>query len=388
MNHIYFKRIKRHIIAQEHHFFCIMQPGFEEVAKKEAIDCGFKLEDEIEPGGFLASGKLDNMYRLHIQSKTINRIIMRINHFYADTFQSLEKKLQQIPWELYFNNGDAIAVKVSSSKSKLIHRKAIEERAIKYIISVAKSKDIKISDHPSDNPQTIFIRGNHDRFTVSLDCSGELLYKRGYKESSHSAPIRETTAAAILLSSGFLDCDVMLDPMCGSGTFTLEAINMTIAPHQSLKRSFAFMKWPSFKEKSYEFLLKNEESLRHDSPNIYTSDIDEKSLIAAKNNINSLSPQNHVTFSQKDFFSETVPLPEGKKGLIVINPPYGHRLSKDDSVQLYQKLGHHLKDNYRDWGYGVIVPGETNERHLALKPDKKILFFNGGIKAALLIKMP
>jgi len=386
MNHIYHKRIKRHIIAQEHEFFSIMQPGFEEAAQKEVTLCGLKLKEESETGGFLATGKLEDMYRLHIQSKTINRVIMRITTFYADSFSTLEKKLQQIPWELYFNNGDDISVKVSSSKSKLIHRTAIEERAVKQINSVTLDKGIILSSKPTDSPQVIFIRGNHDLFTVSIDCSGELLYKRGYKDATHPAPIRETTAAAILQSSGFLETDILLDPLCGSGTFSLEALNMTLAPSETIKRSFAFMKWPSFKDKTYEYLLKNEAPIRNDTPEIYTSDIDEKHLDSAKKNINSLLPENSVIFSQKDFFKNTIQLPEGKKGLIVINPPYGHRL--ENSSEFYKNLGLILKDSYRDWGYGIIVAGETNEKHMALKPDKKILFFNGGIKAALLIKMP
>ena len=168
---------------------------------------------------------------------------------------SCKKKLSDIPWELFLFAGPLPQVHATARHCKLYHSEAISERLLTAIAARKKNAEF-LAPHKKflTTPQTIYIRGVDDRFTISIDSSGENLYKRGIKKHGGKAPLRETAAAAALMLAGYTGAEPLVDPMCGSGTFALEAALMSknIAPGSY--RDFAFMGWPSYQHQRWMYL--------------------------------------------------------------------------------------------------------------------------------------
>ena len=178
--------------------------------------------------------------------------------------------------------------------------------------------------------QTILIRGVNDRFSLSLDAGGGPLYDRGYRQFVNEAPLRETLAAALLNAAGLTDNTILIDPMCGSGTFTLEAASITAGIPAGRNRRFPFEFWPSFRPARYDWIVKKAEEALAAPCRIYASDINPDSLKAAEANWKLLSEKGleiSPCFNQSDFFKEPCPVEEKERAraLLILNPPYGMR---------------------------------------------------------------
>ena len=386
------RRIKRHIIGEEHVFFSIVQPGFEDRAGIELSDIGLKLKENFIEGGIEFSGKLDSCFIASLLSRTVNRIIMRIAEFRTVNYYELERQIRSFPWELYISQECKILFRSSSSKSKIYHTGKLEEifingineRLAKYNIILYAGADLAPA-----HSQIIFLRNNRDICTVSLDASGEFLYKRGIRKNINKAPIRETTASLILLESKIENYDLIIDPMCGSGALSIEAASIFTKTPPGLKKEFTFMHWPSFKEKSYNHIKKNlmkniipQEKIKQE---IITSDIDSKEVEIAKSNIpEELSKI--ITPKTIDFFSLPSDIAKNKKALIVLNPPYGKRIISQKTKSIYTEIGKKVRNDFKNCGYAIIIPDHEKENSLNLKYDRKIAIMNGGIKIKILFK--
>jgi len=384
-----YRRIKRHVIAEEHVFFSIVQPGFEKRAGNELANIGLTIKDNFIEGGVEFFGKLNSCFIASLLSRTSNRIIMRIGEFRTANYYELERQIRSFPWELYISPECKIQFRSSSSKSKIYHTGKLEEiflngineRLIKYNI-ISNGEESKYS-------QTIFLRNNRDICIVSLDASGEFLYKRGIRKNINKAPIRETTASLILLESDIENYDLIIDPMCGSGTFSIEAASIFTKTPPGLKKEFTFMHWPSFKDKSFNYIKKNlikdiipQELIKQE---IITSDIDSKEIETAKSNI---PEELNKIIKPKiaDFFSLPSDIVKNKKTLIVLNPPYGKRINSQNIKSIYTEIGKKIRNDFKNCAYAIIIPDYEKENSLNLKYDRKIAIMNGGIKVKILFK--
>jgi putative N6-adenine-specific DNA methylase len=223
---------------------------------------------------------------------------------------------------------------------------------------------------------------------VSLDSSGDLLYRRSEKERVTTAPLRETLASLILMEARLDRYDVLLDPMCGSGTFSLEGAGIMLKRPAGARRDFAFTAWPAFSEPAFNHMKKSApEGPAADgaAPIVYASDSDPAAVEAARENIEAAGLSRFVDLQRRDFFREPVPVPPGKRCLVAVNPPYGRRLG-DDSEGLYRALGACMRRWYGECGYAVITPSLEHEKILSLGYDRKISFVHGGIRVAVIIR--
>ena len=252
-----------------------------------------------------------------------------------------------------------------------------------------REREIKGS-HTEPQVQTLLIRGTDDRFTLSLDAGGGPLYDRGYRKYVTEAPLRETLAASLLLLAGLSSRSVLLDPMCGSGTFTLEASGLTSGAMVNRDKTFPFSHWPSFRPARYEWLKKSLIESEKPPCLCLASDRDRDSLGAAEQNwedfrrINQWSGED-VPFRQGDFFKGTLPpLPPGAEPLLMLNPPYGLRLPLNDRLDFFRKTGQAVKKQYKGAAWGIIAPGLDAEKALGLHWEKKFLFKNGGYPVSFL----
>jgi putative N6-adenine-specific DNA methylase len=384
------KRVKRHVSGPMQSFFAAAPPGLEKLCLDELCALPLSKNDtKIVKGGVEFKGRMHDCYLANLNLRTANRILMRIADFPASNFVKLEKRASAIPWELFIHQGIVPEVKVTSRHSRLFHKGAVSDRIEKSISNrldqfgfAFRQKDQK-DFHTF--PQQIFVRAVDDIFTLSMDSSGELLHKRGIKKHSAHAPIRETLAAAILKLAGYNPKEPLLDPMCGSGTFSLEGAMRTINMPAGWFRDFAFMGWPCFRPLQWAHMKREAEKLFTPvtSPLIFASDKDQKVCKAFKKKINEYNLTETIDVSCGNFLDLSTPFTTDQTGLVVINPPYGLRMgNRPESLNLFHAIINKLKKEYPGWKIAIIVPDDNLLKKIPFKQTRHRLS-HGGLKLTL-----
>lgn len=382
------RRVRQHVLAGTHDFFAVVHPGFETVAQEELAELGIAGSEIVASGGLAFSGRLADCYRVNLSSRTVSRVLMRLCRFKAEHFTRLREKTAAFPWELYLNNTVSLDCSITAIHSRLYHSGRIGEEARQAIAARLAQFGLAAAPAGGDEPaQTIFIRLEDNLVQYSLDSSGELLYKRGMKPNITEAPLRETLAALILREARWREYDLIIDPMCGSGTFSLEAAGMIAGIVPGADRDFIFMRWPAFREKAYLHMKKGimDGAAPLAGRRVFCSDIDPGAVETARNNLGQAGLLSLVDVSVRDFFEEQVAVPAGKRALLVLNPPYGTRLRGIDVTGLYRTIGETIRARYAGCGYAIITPNIACEKALALPYARKVPFMHGGIQVALLL---
>jgi len=382
------KRIKRHVTGREKELFAATSPGLESLCLNELKTFAETGKEFIAmEGGVQFTGRITDCFSANLNLRTANRILMRIGEFKATNFMQLEKKLSDFPWELFLPANSRSGINTSTKQSRLYHKDAIAEIFSASIEKRFASNGIRNLSMDASTDREVFVRAENDRFIVSLDSSGELLYRRGIKTHRATAPLRETTAAAILAISGYDGNEPLLDPMCGSGTFSLEAAMILQNIPAGWFRNFAFMNWPCFAPKRWAYIKRKAESGVNQalSAHIFASDIDSRacdSLISCINRYDILKTT--VEVEQKDFFDLSPCALTKEKGLVVINPPYGQRMgSRAESVKLFRAVCDKLKKDFSGWKVALIAPDITLLNSLPFTLKTQALR-HGGLKIHLL----
>ncbi len=388
------KRVKRQVVGKKHPFFAVVQPGFEETARRELTALGIEEFAETVAGGIEFVCRLEGCYRANLASRTITRILMRLFSVKATNFRDLRKKVEALPWELHFADGATVAFHVSCTRSRLYHEGAVEEELRRAITARLSVHGIRVEFSDDGAVQEIHARLVDDVCQMSLDTSGGPLYRRGRKPLAATATLRETLAASILLEAGWPDFDILIDPMCGAGTFTLEALEMISGRLPNLDREFPFERWPAFRPAAFAHLKKQMTVQAEEidaGGRILAFDLDPAAVNTTKGNLAASGlPAERVTVGTGDFldplslegFDE---IPEDARSLLVLNPPYGKRLRQGSTKQIYRRIGEAIRHHYRG-AYAIIVPGLEIEKALSLPRDRKILFRNGGLRVAVIFK--
>lgn len=215
--------------------------------------------------------------------------------------------------------------------------------------------------------------------SISIDSSGESLHKRGYRQSQGEAPLNEVLAAGMLFLAGWNGDSDFYDPMCGSGTLPIEAalIARNIPPGR-FRKSFAFMNWKDFDKELFE-KVREEGETREFAHQIYASDIKGSNIVTARTNARNARVFNLIRFTTGDFAKEELPL---NGALIVMNPPYGERLSLDNTSGLYQMIGERLKHNYTGNVAWIISSPVENFHKIGLKSSARIRLYNGALECS------
>jgi len=381
------KRIKRRVTGREHAFFVVTLPGLESLCEQELLALpGDRRVVKVEKGGISFRARVHEAYAANLHLRTAARILMRIDQFQATAFRQMEKQILDFPWELYLHAGQAFGLKITSRRSRLIHTTAIAQR---FEEGIAK----RLDRHPGliypegGRPavQTIVVRGVNDRYTVSLDSSGDPLYKRGLKTGGGKAPLRETFAAAALALAGFTSDGILCDPMCGSGTFSLEAALIASGIPPGWYRDFAFMGWPCYRSGRWKHLRRTAAQLISipQRPIIFASDSDPGATgnlktIAAKPGLEAA-----MQIQRQDFFALSPPDRGHAPGIIALNPPYGVRLKTSAGTdRLYAQIGRHLVARFTGWHLALILPRPELCRHLPFQV-KTMAFTHGGLDLTL-----
>lgn len=383
------KRIKRHVIGRIRPYFAATAPGAEPVCRRELSALKLSEQDStVVRGGVEFKGVLQDCYLANLHLRTANRILMRIHDFKASGFNQLESKTAEIPWELYLPPGSSPQIHATTRHCRLYHTDAISERLLKSISQHTGSHTDKGEQKEGSlGEQKIFVRGVDDHFTISIDSSGQHLHKRGLKIHPGKAPLRETIAATALLLAGYRGAEPVLDPMCGTGTFSLEAALMAKNIPPGWFREFAFMRWPSFRPQKWEY-LKRQCRLHFTeprTPTIFASDKDPCACRRLEKVLIEYRLADVIKVINQDFFDLLPRALTDRKGLVAINPPYGKRLeNRAKSEQLFMKICARLKQEYQGWTVILISPHRHLIKHVPFRLEIHPIF-HGGLRPMLMI---
>ncbi len=370
-------------------FFAVSTPGLEPFVAQELHQLGLMGGDEsgspYEPGGIEFQGSLHDVYRANLYLRAASRVLVRLGRFYVAEFAELRRKAGRLHWENYLAPEQPIALRVTCQKSRLYHETAVAERVAGAIGDrlgnpppVRKYQE----DSGNDLPQLIVVRLFDNLCTISMDSSGALLHRRGYRLATAKAPLRETLAAAMVMASGWDKTSPLLDPFCGSGTIPIEAALLAGRIPPGFHRRFAFMDWPHFDSKVWEKLLADTaQAIVSDIPKIIGSDRDEGAIRAAQTNAERAGLAGHIEFSRRAI--SAIDPPSGP-GWVITNPPYGVRVSQSNDLRnLYAQFGKVMRAKCPGWRVTLICDRVQMIRNTGLDFDKGIPTMNGGLKVRL-----
>jgi putative N6-adenine-specific DNA methylase len=372
--------------------FLVAIPGLEAALTDEARACGFQGAKQV-PGGVRFDGGWPEVWRANLQLRGASRVLARIGSFHAAHLAQLDKRARAFPWRTILRRDVAVSVETTCKKSKIYHSGAATQR-----IATAINEELgaTISD---DADVVIKARIESDLLTLSIDTSGGLLHKRGSKQATAKAPLRETMAALFLRQCGYTGHEPVLDPMCGSGTFIIEAAEIALGLAPGRNRRFAFEHLATFDAKAWEkmksenlFIPPGEGTSQIFSPpqkegqprvQFYGSDRDAGAIKSSKANTERAGVSTNTTFMQRPV-SEVTP-PDGPPGLVICNPPYGARIGdKKPLHDLYAAFGQTMKSRFKGWRVGLITSDPKLARSTGLPfKAKPAAVLHGGLRVYL-----
>ncbi len=355
--------------------FLVATPGLEVPLAQEARDAGFTGTKIIE-GGVTFPGTWADVWRANLVLRGATRILARMASFRALHLAQLDKRAHKIEWASFLRPDIPVHVEASCRRSRIYHDGAAAQRVAK---AIAETIGAPIAE---DATLRVMVRIEDDLVTISLDTTGASLHKRGFKEAVNKAPMRETMAAMFLRQCGFTGAEPVLDPMCGSGTFAIEAAEIALGLHPGRERSFAFEHLPSFDSQAWASMRKpvapNTVSLL-----FHGSDRDPGAIRMADENAARAGVSALTHFSQQSI--EDLTPPDGPPGLVIVNPPYGTRIgSKGPLITLHKTFGTVMKTRFKGWRVGIITADKQLAQATGL-PFEPMLppVLHGGIRVAL-----
>lgn len=324
-------------------------------------------------------GDLGFLYKANYSLRTALKILVPIHHFKAKNETIFEKEINKIPWENYFFNSQSFAIDATVYSDYFKHSQYIMLKMKDGIVDRFRKKFGKRPDIERFNPDIkLHLHISNQEVTISLDSSGDPLFKRGYRKSHFEAPINEVLAAGLLNLAGWDGKGNFLDPMCGSGTLLVEAAMIALnMPPQLHRKQFGFMNWKNFDLELFNKIKDTRiNRIKDFSGKIVGYDISDKALVSAKNNIEAADLSEFIELKNQDFFTsqkELFPL------LVVFNPPYDERLSITTD-HFYKNIGDTLKNNYKNTLAWFITSDLEAYKKIGLRPSRKIKIYNGKLE--------
>ncbi len=323
-------------------------------------------------------GDLQTLYRANIWCRTALSILKHLHSFTFENKEHFYEEMRQVDWTAQFDKDKTISVIPVAHESELFVNTMYLAQLSKD--AVADSFNEKYGSRPNVDTAGANIRINvqvyKNKCNVSLDSSGEALFKRGYRRSAGLAPINEILAAGLIMFSGWDKKSPFLDPMCGSGTFSIEAAMMSanIAPGAE-RRQFGFSHWSDYDDALF---LEEQELARSKrqkvQAEIIASDVKGHLLDHTRQNVMNAGLMGSIKVQRNDFFTYRPPF---EQGWLILNPPYGKRMINSDIDELHSKIGESLKHRFAGFKAGIISSEINAMRHIGLRPSKKVPVFNG-----------
>ena len=369
-------------------YFASCPRGLEAILSSELTTLG--AEDiKVVDGGVKFESSIEVMYRANLTSRIATRILSRVANGDYKTEEDLYNAALNVKWTNLFDVSHGIKVSTTGVKCPL---KSLDFMTLRIKDAICDQFRSQVNTRPNveiRNPEIrihLYLEANY--FDLYIDTSGQPLYQRGFRKSSVDAPIRENLAAGILALSGWQPGDSLLDPMCGSGTFLIEAAMIAMNQPPGLKRGFGFEHWRNFDP----ILFKNIKSEYQSNikpvvfSHIYGSDEDLRAIRVTKSNLEEAGLKSAVELSCKSFNDIAVPT---KSGVLITNPPYGVRIGEDeDLAKAYPLWASMMKKKLSGWRTYFLTSDLRMPKLMRLSPSKKTPLYNGALDCRLFeIKM-
>lgn len=317
--------------ASPFEIYLVASPGLENALAQEAKAAGF-ADAKAVAGGVTLQGTWVDVWRANLDLRLATRVLARIGSFRVMHLAQLDKRAHKFPWAEVLQSGVSVQVEATCKRSRIYHGNAAAQRVA---TAIRDTLGVEISD---DADIRILARIEDDLCTLSIDTTGDSLHKRGHKEAIGKAPLRETLASFFLMQCGYTGTETVFDPMCGSGTFVIEAAEMAAGLKPGRSRNFAFEKLKSFDASQWHAMRQAMPSTAMPRLTFYGSDRDAGAITMSKANAARASVSAITSFTQAPVSAMTPP--EGPAGLVIVNPPYGTRIGdKRPLHDLYASLG-------------------------------------------------
>src|ERR1019366_7467736 len=356
--------------------------GLEDVLSTELQRLGAR-DVETHNRAVSFTGDKGFMYKANICLRTALRILVPIETFKVSDEKSLYDSIQSINWENYMDVTDTLAIDTVLNSDLFTHSQYLSQKAKDAIVDQFR---VKHGERPSvdlDNPTLrIHMHIFQDNCTVAFDSSGESLHKRGYRDKTNLAPLNEVLAAGMILLSGWDKRSTFIDPMCGSGTLLIEAAMIANnIPPGYYREEYGFEKWKkfmAFDEELFNTIFDSAiDKITNHEQKIIGCDISRNVAKKAKENVKLAKVDDIVTV--QTCAMQDMEIPAGR-GVVVMNPPYGERMVKDNIEELYKSIGDTFKKNFSGYDCWVISSNMEAFKHVGLRPSRKIALFNGQLE--------
>lgn len=356
--------------------------GLENVLAEEIKKLGGK-NVEIKTRAVNCEGDLGFLYKINYSARTAVKILVPVYEFKAFNENKFYDKLTRFNWDEYMDIDQSFAIDATVHSERFTHSQFMTLKMKDAIVDFFRNKYQK---RPNVNPKNPDIKFNlhidRDFVTISLDSSGDPLFKRGYRKEQGEAPINEVLASGMLQLAGWDGKGNFLDPMCGSGTLLIEAAMIAMElPAQIFRKNFTFQNWKNYDEdlfkKIKEFRINR---IKEFEGKIIGYDIDARMLNASKINIEAAEMEDVIEVKKQNFFEskkEHFPL------LMVFNPPYDERITISDD-DFYKKIGDTFKNNYPNTLAWLISSDLEAVKKIGLRPSRKIKLYNGKLETRFL----
>lgn len=355
--------------------------GLEQVLATELVQLGAN-NVQVERRAVSFTGDKRMLYTANMCLRTASRVLVPILSFKAQKADDIYEQVKALDWSQYMTVKTTFQIDATVYSDYFRHSQFVTYRVKDAIVDYWMERENQrpsVKLEGADLYLNVHIAG--DRVTLSLDSSGESLHKRGYRVANTQAPINEALAAGMLLLAGWNGQSDFYDPMCGSGTLLIEAalIARNIAPGV-YRQGFAFEKWADFDANLWEEVYNDDSREREFKHKIYGSDAGFYAVQAATKNIQSASLQRDIEVKQIRVEELRLADTNTEGALVMINPPYGERLSQDKNVlRLYQDMGTALKHQFSGATAWIISSNEEALKCIGLRPAKKIHLVNGDL---------
>lgn len=355
----------------EFEIFLVCAPGLEPVLRYEVREAGFD-KPLCVPGGVSFRGGWPDVWRANLELRGASRVLARIGEFRAMHLAQLDKRSKKLDWRAVLRTDVPVKVEATCRKSRIYHDKAAAQR----VAGALEAAGLTVS---AEADLTLRARIEDDLCTFSVDTSGELLHRRGHKPGVGKAPMRETLAALFLRSAGYDGAMPVVDPMCGSGTFVIEAAEIAMGLQPGRSRRFAFERLATFDPEAFAALKRDggETSLR-----FHGSDRNEGAVAMARENADRAGVAGVCGFAHHAV--SDVARPEGAAGLVIVNPPYGGRIgNKKLLYALYGAFGQVMQARFGGWRVGMVTSEAGLAKATGLGLQAGPVVDHGGIRVRL-----
>lgn len=366
-------------------FFASTARGLVEPLEQELKDLGLKVTDKYIGGVFFESN-WEGCYKANLHSRLASRILKPVLDFTAYQPEELYNQILRHDFTKYIKPTQTISIDASVTESMMRDQRYVAMKVKDAIVDQFRDKFGVRPDVDNENPSLrIHVRAIKNQFNVAIDTSGDSLFKRGYRKEVGEAPLKENLAAGLIMVTEWDKKSPLVDFMCGSGTFLIEAAMMAknIAPGISRKR-FGFQNWLNYEPEAWDKVVQEamDAEIEELPFKFYGFDIDRKVLNNAKDNAKRAGVDDVIEFKKEPVATVEPPV---EKGMIIINPPYGARIGDEDNLRdVYRDLSFTLKHRFKGWDAWILSGNKELIADLKLKSTRKHFVFNGNIECRFL----